>query len=74
MFDCDFKIIKSGGNCGVANVVGVIATFPARLRILRIVCVFCVLFPFLYNHNLKALNNKIRLCVTTTILHNSIVE
>ena len=36
-------IIKySGGNRGVDNEVGVVATFPARLRILRVVCVLCV--------------------------------
>ena len=32
---CDLKNKKSGGNRGVANVVSVVATFPARL------CVFC---------------------------------
>ena len=39
------KIKKSGGNRGVDNEVGVVATFPARLRILRVVCGFCVPFP-----------------------------
>ena len=39
-------IKKSDGNCGVANVVSVVATFPVRLRILRIVCGLCVLIPF----------------------------
>ena len=29
---------------GVDNEVGVVATFPARLRILRVVCGLCVLF------------------------------
>ena len=42
----DFKKInKSVGNRGVANAVGVVATFPDRLRILRVVCGFCVPFP-----------------------------
>ena len=36
---------KSGGNRGVDNEVGVVATFPARLRILRVVCGLCVLIP-----------------------------
>ena len=47
MSACDFKIIKkSGGNRGVDNEVGVVATFPARLRILRVVCGLCVLFSY----------------------------
>ena len=37
---------KSDGNRGVANVVSVVATFPVRLRILRVVCGFCVLIPY----------------------------
>ena len=31
---------------GVDNEVGVVATFPDRLRSLRVVCGLCVLFPF----------------------------
>ena len=47
MSACDFKNIKkSDGNRGVANVVSVVATFPVRLRILRVVCDLCVLFLF----------------------------
>ena len=43
-----FKYIISGGNRGVDNEVGVVATFPARLRILRIFCGLCVLlFTFM---------------------------
>ena len=47
MTRCPFAIFKnnySGGNRGVANVVSVVATFPARLRIQRVVCGLCVLF------------------------------
>ena len=54
MTRCPLAILKnnkSGGNRGVDNVVGVVATFPARLRILRVVCVFCVLFPFCVTKN-----------------------
>ena len=46
MSACNFKkyFKKSDGNRGVANVVSVVATFPVRLRILRVVCDLCVLF------------------------------
>ena len=46
-------INKSGGNRGVTNEVSVVATFPARLRILRVVCGLCVLFSFSCFHALK---------------------
>ena len=42
---------------GVANVVSVVATFPVRLRILRVVCGLCVLFPYYMNSTPPFLNS-----------------
>ena len=39
---------------GAANVVSIVATFPVRLSILRVVCGFCVLFPVPCIPNLNA--------------------
>ena len=46
MTRCPLAILKnnySGGNRGEANLFGVVATFPARLRTLRVVSGLCVL-------------------------------
>ena len=64
MSACDFKNLnKSDGNRVVANVVSVVATFPVRLRILRVVCDLCILFFYDFMpRNFERTNLKSPIC------------